>query len=718
MSSPTFSIKRLPRPLIYVLLIALIVRVAYLIVYSTMPDWELLTIDNYYHKHWALDIASGNVFGDTTYFRAPFYVYCLSILFSVFGFSLWAARIFGLLIGLASIFLTYKIGEKLFNQRTAFIASFIQAIFPVVLYFESELLLDALFMFLLELSFYRFIIWHEGHNAKNSLWLGMSLGLAAITRPIILIFILPILAVALWRNGDLTSRIKNSAVLIAGLSLLILPITIRNLVVGHELVPIATQGGVNFYIGNNALADGLSAAMPEPLGHNLQIKDITYIAEKESGKKLSPGEVSDFWSQKTLHEILERPFETFKLFLKKIYFNFLNREISNNRNLPDFFSRNILLNINPLSFGLIFSLAVIAVLSGWKSHWGIRLIAVTVLIYVFAVAIFFFNSRFRLPALPLYFLLAAAGIECLTYCWKTSRRSVLIPLIVTVSAAVFSFAPVIALPKGAETQHLTLQGLNLYSRGAYEPALSVFRQAVQIDPDFPENNLNLGACFLRLGQIDSALYYFEKEKKLHPKRTLSYANVASVNLLMNQPEQALDEINLALELKPNLEMSQLIRIRAASELKQTISADELYRLTLSAHKQCEHSISFLNYGAIVLTNRNALEQAEWILQIATAIEPVAIEINDDAFTINYLSVKRTWIKDKALANYQLGFIYGLQGNFDASIAASQNAISLDSCLVEAYVNLINGFNATGKFAKADSVKNTAQIRFPNDPLLK
>ena len=77
MSSPTFSIKRLPRPLIYVLLIALIVRVAYLIVYSTMPDWELLTIDNYYHKHWALDIASGNVFGDTTYFRAPFYVYCL-----------------------------------------------------------------------------------------------------------------------------------------------------------------------------------------------------------------------------------------------------------------------------------------------------------------------------------------------------------------------------------------------------------------------------------------------------------------------------------------------------------------------------------------------------------------------------------------------------------------------------------------------------------------
>lgn len=683
-----------------------------------MPDWELLTIDNYYHKHWALDIASGNIFGDTAYFRAPFYVYCLSILFSVFGFSLWAARIFGMLVGVASIFLTFKIAERLFNPRTALIAALIQAMYPVVLYFESELLLDALFTLFLEFSFYRFIIWHDGPNAKNSLWLGISLGLSAITRPIILIFILPILLIALLRSGGFASLLKNTAVLIAGLLLLILPITIRNALVEQEFVLIATQGGINFYIGNNAAADGLSAVLLEPLGHNWRIKDITYIAEKESGRDLKPGEVSVYWYDRTLKEIFERPLESIKLFLKKLYFNFSNREISNDRNLPDFFSRHFLLGINPFSFGLVLSLAVMAVFSGWKSHWGIRLLLVTILIYVCSVALFFFNSRFRLPMLPLYFVLAAAGIESLIYRWKTSPKSVAIPLVAAALAAVFSFTPLITLPKGAQTDNLTIAGINLYSRGAYESALSIFRQAAQTNPTFPETNLNLGACFLRLGQIDSALFCFEKEKKLHPHRALSYANIASIYLLKNQPEDALNEINRSLELKPYLELSHEIRIRAASELEETISVDSLYRLTIAAADQCGHALTFLNYSAGNLSKRGALEPAKQILKIAIATEPPPIEINDDAFNPDYPTVRQNWNKYKAWAHYLLGYIYGREGNFVESVRESQNAIALDSSLVAAYVNLITGLNAAGEFAKADSVKGLAQIRFPDNSLLK
>ncbi len=623
-----------------------------------------------------------------------------------------------MLVGIASIVLTYRIAEKLFNQRTAIIASLFQAVFPVVLYFESELLLDTLFMFLLELSFYRFIIWYDDVNSKNSFWLGISLGLAAITRPTILIFILPILAILFLRRNGFASRLKSTAVLIAGLFLLILPITIRNAIIGRELVLIATQGGINFYIGNNSSADGLSAALPEPLGHNWRIKDITYIAEKESGRALPPDELSNFWFNKTLGEIYERPFETSQFFIKKIYFNFSNREISNNRNLPDFFSRHFLLKLNPLSFGLVLALSVLAVLSGWKSHWGVRVISITILIYALSVALFFFNSRFRLPVLPLYFILAAAGIESFIYRRKDSKKSLAVPLVGAALAAVLSFTPLALLPKGPQTQHLTLKGLNLYARGDYESALNVWRQAAQIDPAFPEINLNLGACFLRMGQTDSALFHFGIEKQLHPNRALGYTNFASVYLIKNRPELALVEINRALELKPYHELSHLIRIRAASQLVKDISTDSLYRLTLSAHHQCKHAVSFLNHSAIVLTNRGALEQAELLLKIAAVTEPAPIEMNDDAFNSSYLAVKQNWLKDKALANYQLGFIFGLQEKFDASIAASREAIRLDSSLVEAYINLINGLNATGEFAKADSLKSLAQIRFPNNPLLK
>ena len=41
----------------------------------------------------------------------------------------------------------------------------------------------------------------------------------------------------------------------------VLPVTIRYLVVGNDFVLIASQGGVNFYIGNNPHADGMSAVI-------------------------------------------------------------------------------------------------------------------------------------------------------------------------------------------------------------------------------------------------------------------------------------------------------------------------------------------------------------------------------------------------------------------------------------------------------------------------
>ena len=132
--------------------LALLVRMVYLYIYQGLPDWQQLTVDNFYHHHWALSIAGGNVFGDTTYFRAPFYVYCLSALYAVFGASLWVGRLFGLAVGLASVALTYLLGRRVFGQKVGLGAAAVHAVYPWILYFESELLLDSLFTLLLQLT--------------------------------------------------------------------------------------------------------------------------------------------------------------------------------------------------------------------------------------------------------------------------------------------------------------------------------------------------------------------------------------------------------------------------------------------------------------------------------------------------------------------------------------------------------------------------------------
>ena len=101
-----------PRLIWIVLALALILRLAYLLEYYQSPYWEQLTVDNWYHHHWAESLAGGNVLGDTTYFRAPLYVYCLGALYAVFGSSLWVGRLFGLFIGLGTIAMTYVVARR------------------------------------------------------------------------------------------------------------------------------------------------------------------------------------------------------------------------------------------------------------------------------------------------------------------------------------------------------------------------------------------------------------------------------------------------------------------------------------------------------------------------------------------------------------------------------------------------------------------------------
>lgn len=700
-------------PLAIIILSAVVLRIIYLIIYSSLPDWNLLTVDNYYHLNWANDIASGNIFGDTTYFRAPFYIYCLALLNFLFGSSIWIARIFGAFVGTGAIIVTYLIARKMFSERTAIIAAAIHLLFPIVLYFESEILLDTLFMFLLELSFYRYLIWRDDDTGRNLFWLSAVLGLSSIARPVSLIFAPILLLMVLFQKQNINRRFVHSVILVGGLFLLILPITIRNMAVGGEPVLIAAQGGINFYIGNNQKADGLSASMPEPLGHNWKIEDITYIAEKDVGRKLKPGEVSAYWYDKTIGEILDNPVATVKLYIKKLYFNISNREISNNRNIPDFVSRHLLLKFNPLSFYLIFGLALFAMVSGWKSHNGIRQMAITIAVYILAVSLYFFNSRFRVPILPFYFILAATAVESLFYKFKSSGKSIILPGIVAIGAGIFSFLPVVPLPQGVSTQHLLSNGLRHYELGEISEALKLFYEAAEIDSTFPETNLNIGACYLRLGMdaLDSAVYYFEKENRLHPERTLAYGNLASVELLQGKYLDAIEEADKAINYKPYRAMPHLVKLKAAAEINE-IDTTSFYEMATKSIEQTNQNPEIANLAAIIVTNRGCTQKAKDLLSIAMVAQPTPIEINDDAFSADFYDKQTEFVHEKARAHYQMGFILGIEGDFRQSITYSGKAIELDSTLSEAYQNLSNGYRSTGQFDKADSVIALWHKKFP------
>ena len=90
---------------------------------------------------------------------------------------------------------------------------------------------------------------------------GMVFGLAALVREtgLLLGTVLGIVAGSwAWRSGGTIARgVLLAAIVVTGTILAILPWTIRNYLVFHQIVPIATNGPINFYLGNNPEATGV-----------------------------------------------------------------------------------------------------------------------------------------------------------------------------------------------------------------------------------------------------------------------------------------------------------------------------------------------------------------------------------------------------------------------------------------------------------------------------
>ncbi len=703
--------------LLTIIVLALVLKILYLASYHSLPLWDQLTVDNYYHHNWAQTIAGGNILGDTTYFRAPLYVLCLGTLYAIFGASLWVARIFGVAIGLLSIVASYMIGRRIFDHRVGLIAAAIQAVYPTIIYFECELLVDPLFMLLLQLTVYKSLVWWETRKPADIAVTGLLLGLAAITRPTALIFFPLVVLLLLTSLESFRRAVSQLLLLVLGMALAILPITVRNMAVAGDPVLISSQGGINLYIGNNDVADGISAVLPEPMGFNWRIQQVAHVAETELGRSLKPGEVSSYWYGRAIEWILENPADFLRLYLKKLYFSFSDREISNNRNLAYFFDQVSFLRFNLLSFGVLFSLTVIAFFLCLGRNPKGMFLMVLIITYSIVSALFFFSSRFRLPLLPFYIILASASLYWISSRLFSQWRLVVWPIAGAVVFGFFSFYPLAGVPLRSSSQHLTSEGLYYLATEQYRLALGAFQRARQIDMAFPETNLNIGSSYMRLGQLDSALYYFREEERLNPARAKANINIASIHLLAGDFDEASREIKKALEVRPWDIIANMIAVRiffADSLLSSADLADSADHIA----RRCGSNIRVLNDAALRFSGKGEMELAEAFLRQAIISTPPPVETDDYAFERNYINSTSNWAMERAKAFYQLGFINGLRGNFDLSIEYSREAIRLDSTYAEAYVNLISGYISTGRLAEARTTLAEAASRFPDNEYIR
>jgi 4-amino-4-deoxy-L-arabinose transferase-like glycosyltransferase len=182
----------------------------------------------------------------------PLYSYALAALYALFGRGYLQVGLFHTLLDCLSIYFLVKIGERLFNRRVALLAGFAYALYPYLIFQNLTLIDTPLFMTLLYGFLWSAVLLRERRSLALALFGGACLALGALTRPVI-VPLAPLVALWFLFRLNFWEAVRRLLPMAALSAALVAPWLIWTHGVYNAFVPIATNGGMNFWFGNNPL---------------------------------------------------------------------------------------------------------------------------------------------------------------------------------------------------------------------------------------------------------------------------------------------------------------------------------------------------------------------------------------------------------------------------------------------------------------------------------
>ena len=350
-------------------------------------------------------------------FRPPLTPFYLAAIYSILGVNVLWGRIGLTIISSLSCGLTYMLGEKLCGRTTGIIAGVISCVYPFFLLLVHLPLTEGLSIFLtlalitLLYSYPSYIKDHpgNGHIVPELAWtggVGMLFGLSLLNKAVNIV-VFP--CIVLWGlfliPAPLRKRLVKLFVVGVVAGIVILPWTIRNYRIVGAVIPVNSNGGLAFYLGNNpfteknlaALEQGTSSGWTPPKDVFAQFADISFADAKAYEKRAI---------RLGFEFIRENP-EKFR--------NFAFRK------LRIFWSPypHILDEVTWYPVALLSIIGVWHSFSCWKKY-----LLVYVLIGSSTIIPMVFTSmpRFRAPLLPFLIIFASFALVTLTRWWYANRH--------------------------------------------------------------------------------------------------------------------------------------------------------------------------------------------------------------------------------------------------------------------------------------------------------
>jgi len=566
------ALRRDGRWIVALFAFAFVLKLAFILQSLGSLQIKVPILDARFYDEMARDIAAGHIIRREAFFMGPLYPYFMAFVYGVFGKSLLVKGLIQIAGGSLTVVLTYLIGSRVFRPSVGMLGALMLALYGTATFYEGQMLmmwLGTLLNMLLLFVLLREPAWKgdspvppresgKGGGAPASArrdtlrfaLAGALLGLSALARVNILILLPVILVWILFVDSNREGRrFIRAAALVAGAFAVILPATIHNYAASRDFVLITSNGGVNFYIGNNAEATGM---YDPPMGINMQADPTTrrYV-ERSLGRELKPSGISRYWMGRSLAFIREHPGEEAALLLRKaaLFINGFEWPQIESYDLSK--GRYGIFRILFVNFHMIVSLGLVGMIFGFRLWRGHFLLHWFVMAYSLSIILFFVTDRYRIQIVPVLSLFAAyALLEIFPRVSIRSPRAWFAP-------AVFVLLLFMTRPGlfAIDEQHLVSrehihEAWRWSAIGESGRALEEMSRAVGLRPGDPEPYIQRAAIYRDSGRLGEAVDDYNSAIAIDPGNPSVRYNLAQVLQDAGDYPAAVREYGKAIELDP------------------------------------------------------------------------------------------------------------------------------------------------------------------------
>ncbi len=526
------------RSIAAILGIAVLYRAVFLWQIRSSAFFRVPLIDSWEYHLDALKILSHGQPHHIAFWHPPAYPYLLAGIYGLAGSTamLWPAVV-NMILGILCLVLTFTIARIVCDRRSALIAAILAMMQPVLMTFEVQLLSVSLECFLnLLWVLLMLIALRDPFRRLPVFATGIVLGLSVVTRPTVLL-LLPA-SITLF-----ACRRKSIVPFAIGVFLIVSPVTIRNYWVAGEWVPVSSNGGINFYIGNNPEFMKTTALRPGSEWSMLIQRHLDHDGEMVSAE----------WYKDGFRFIAEHPVQAFRNNLWKLFQAIHASEIIRNIDFNEFRKGSAIMRVPGIDFGWLFALAMPGLLlmaPGSNRRVILWYLGMTVL----SIVLFFAATRYRLPMIHLMAISASVTILKLVDAVRARRFGqeewILTGSVVALLA--LTHLPVrTGLPDNIQHRDTLMNLVDVHERsGDLSAAADFLEQVIATDPSFPDAYQRLGVYALRHSDLQTAERNFQQSRERCPGSPLPLFNLGVVALRSDRYSDAVDWFLKAVRLDP------------------------------------------------------------------------------------------------------------------------------------------------------------------------